>query len=654
MSNFDALKKVADKLQAIQDRVIEEGKMEDKLYKENSCWCNNNNQEKTTAIDTAQNEIAAKTALIEQADGIIAEKTALIADNKASLQIEKDNLEDARAQRSKENQEFEADKLESISNTDALERAIKILQGFFDDDAADAKNDIHKQRAEFPTSLLSSATKNRIVTLSRAHFDSVQSDQISAFVQGITGGRVDPQSGLVLGMIKQLHEKMTADMAEAKKDENAAVLNFRELAGTKEDTIGELDEAIQQDKTALADARDAKTNGAEDVSATQDQLEKDQAFLATLEETCGNLDDNYAANQKERDHELEALGEVLAALTSDETRGLFARNTETNSFLQVVSKSQDKQARAEAIKVLNTAFRKSGDVALLSLASTVGLDAFQKVKQAIAQLGEAIEQQINDEVIARDTCIATFHDLEIAETEGNGEIKRLNALVESKTAVHTGLVADIAAAEQELGETKQSLQNRGQHYIQGSKEHQKNFEESKAMIGVLEMAKSRLGKFYSPKHPESLTQVSEAPAQTPEKLQKIAGYKKNSASSGVVIYIQQLVDDFKRDIVQREKGAQSDVDQYAKELAELQGSIKALNTKINKKHEEKATVDGEIRDGRKLRTAELDKLQENGQAKAQQRLTCDFLLKYFNERQESMRTEVSAMKEVIAILSGAQ
>ena len=402
---------------------------------------------------------------------------------------------------------------------------------------------------------------------------------------------------------------MTADMAEAKKDEDAAVLNFHELAGTKEDTIGELDEAIQQDKTALADARDAKTNGAEDVSATQDQLEKDQAFLATLEETCGNLDDNYAANQKERDHELEALGEVLAALTSDETRGLFARNTETNSFLQVVSKSQDKQARAEAIKVLNTAFRKSGDVALLSLASTVGLDAFQKVKQAIAQLGEAIEQQINDEVIARDTCIATFHDLEIAETEGNGEIKRLNALVESKTAVHTGLVADIAAAEQELGETKQSLQNRGQHYIQGSKEHQKNFEESKAMIGVLEMAKSRLGKFYSPKHPESLTQVSEAPAQTPEKLQKIAEYKKSSASSGVVIYIQQLVDDFKRDIVQREKGAQSDVDQYAKELAELQGSIKALNTKINKKHEEKATVDGEIRDGRKLRTAELDKVR---------------------------------------------
>lgn len=648
VSNYNALKNVADKLGAIRQEVVAEGETEDALYKKNTCWCNQNNDAKTAAIETATNEITSLSAAIESADGTIAEKTEAIASNSESLDAEMANMDAARTERLKEKNKFLAESSEATTNIADLAEAIKTMDAFFADDASAAEQDIEDQRALLPASLLSSASKSKIVKLSRAHFDSEQSDQIAAFVQAVDGSRVGPQSGQIVGMIKQMHEQMSADLKDAEDAEAAAVLAFEELNSSKGQTIDELSTAIEQDTNALTDAREAKSTGALDLEASQKQLEKSQAFLQTLEETCGDLDDVYAANQKARNTEIAALSDVLEMLTADETRGLFAKNTE--SFIQVVSRSQDKRVRDEANKVLRAAFRKSGDVALLALASSVGLNAFSKVKEAVAKLGEAIQQQMKDEVVARDTCVSTLHDLDMAAKNGQAELNRYAALIADKTEVQTSLIADISFLQQDLYEEQLSLQQSGENYIQASKGYQHFIGEQKAMIGVLEVAKERLAKFYSPEVTESLAQVSEA--QTPP--EAMAKYEKNASSTGVMGYIQELVDDFKHEIAAREGDAQRSIDEYSKTSAESQASIATFTTQIDNKIQEKATVDGEIMDNKQLQKAELEKLEESGIALTQQHQTCDFLIKNFDARQESMSTEVQAMKEVIAILSGAQ
>ena len=239
------------------------------------------------------------------------------------------------------------------------------------------------------------------------------------------------------------------------------------------------------------------------------RLGADLEFIAALEETCGTLDETYAANQKARGEELTALGEVITLLTSDEARGTFAKGEKV--FLQqtVSKKGFDKQVRSEARKVLTNAFRKSGDLALLGIASSVGLNAFEKVKKAVNDLAAAIEEQMKDEVQQKEVCITTTNDMQKSKLEGQAEINAISAFLEDKEEVATQLTADIEQTAHEIEETKTSFQQAGENYISESKEYQQFVKEQKDMIGVLNVAKARLEKFYSPAAEKSLAQVSQ-------------------------------------------------------------------------------------------------------------------------------------------------
>merc|ERR1719160_2282296 len=87
--------------------------------------------------------------------------------------------------------------------------------------------------------------------------------------------------------------------------------------------------------------------------------------------------------------EIEACSKALAVLSSDDAHELF---TKTFNFLQVSRSSTTARAssrREKAAKVLEAAARRNHNPKLAMLASTVRLDAFKKV-------GEAIQKMVDD------------------------------------------------------------------------------------------------------------------------------------------------------------------------------------------------------------------------------------------------------------------
>lgn len=659
VGSHSALKKVVEQLTDMQQKVQEEGAEEDKIYEKNSCWCKSNGSEKNAAIEEAKAKLESLSAELEGADGKIKENDAIIKDTTVSLGTENENLKTARTQRKQDNTQWFEENKEASDNLDAINRAVGVLQGLADNAEAEQKADIAEQRAGMPPAqvLLSSSVSSQIVKLSRTHFDSVQSDQIAAFVQSLAapGGYAAPISGQVLGMLKQMGEEMAADKAEAEKAEHEAAALFTELEATKVATIAGLETQMTEAKKAKQEATNVQSNGLEEKEATEKQLAADTEFVATLEETCGSLDEVYTANQKARGDELEALGDVITMLTSDEARGTFAKGE--NSFLQqtVSSKALDKQVRSEARKVLTNAFRKSGDMALLSIASSVGLDAFSKVKEAVNKLAAAIKEQMQDEVQQKEVCITTINDLEKAKLTSQSEISSLSALLEDKTQTSNELTADLEETNAEIEETKKSFQQAGENYVSESKEYQQFVKDTKAMIDILNMAKLRLEKFYSPAPEKALAQVSQEPSANasapPGQIEK---YEKNKSSLGVMGFIKNIIDDMHTDIQAREEEAQTAINEYARIADESQRAIAASTTKKNNFIQSLADVHLEISDAKQRQKEELEKREELGVSLEQQQTTCNFLLNNFDARQEAMATEISAMNEVVAILSGAQ
>jgi len=654
--NHGALQKVVNKLKEIRKEVNTEKEAESALYKKNSCWCNNNEKEKGEALQRAQEEVAQLQATIESAKGTIEAKTEEIANNQVSLDMETENLESARLQRKKENREFISETMQLRSDLADLKNAIGILDQYFNADAAEANDEMNAQRAELPSSLLSQKAFQSVVKLSRSHFDSIASDQITRFLQAdksapVSTERYAPQSAELVGMIKQMHENMQKNFDDVSAGENENASMYAELKATKEQVISELEETIALDQDIVAESKDAHTTGELDLKSTQKQIEKDMAFVQNLEKTCGDLDAVYQENQAARGEELKAISDVVTMLTSDETRDLFSNKTpQAGAFLQTIV-SKKAHSRTQAAQLLKAAFRKSGDIALLSLSAQVNLNAFENVKADIDKLIQAIQQQKVDDVRARDTCIATFHEIEINSKEAQSELDRLSALIASKTGVKNGLEEEITTAAEDLQATKVALQEEAENYVQVSKDFQHFVSESKAMIHVMVAAKKRLEQFYSTKK-ENTQFVQLAAGQSPP--EAMSKYEQNKSSGGIMGFMEEIVSDFKIGISAGEAEAQQSVDNYVKSADEGFGVIRALEEKIDSKNQEKAILDGEILENKGLQKQKLSEADDLSKAGAAEHQTCDFLLQNFEERQDSMSTEVQALKEVVSILAGMQ
>merc|ERR1712224_899625 len=114
-------------------------------------------------------------------------------------------------------------------------------------------------------------------------------------------------------------------------------------------------------------------------------MEADEAFLADLKEKCKQTDQEFAQRQKTRSEEIEAVSKAMEFLSSDEAHDLFTR-TFNMAFVQR-SQSQktvkSRERRDVAVKLLKAVARKTKNPKLMTLALSIRLDAFTKVKAAI-------------------------------------------------------------------------------------------------------------------------------------------------------------------------------------------------------------------------------------------------------------------------------
>merc|ERR1719412_463920 len=224
---------------------------------------------------------------------------------------------------------------------------------------------------------------------------SADRDMLTAFLS--QGSGYAPQSGEVLGMLKQMLKTMETELNEITTAEETAVKTFEALVAAKEKELDANGGAIESKMERAAQVGLEIVEMKEDLDDTQKALIEDKKFLAELEKDCGTKEEEWNKRCKIRAEELLAIGDTIKILNDDDALDLFKKTLPSASLLQLQVTSAE--VKLQALAALKASKGDSRiDFIALALRSK-GQNVFDKVigmiDEMVVLLGE--EQMQDDE-----------------------------------------------------------------------------------------------------------------------------------------------------------------------------------------------------------------------------------------------------------------
>lgn len=669
VSDGNPISKVVTMIEEMKTQVETEAKEDEAAYEKYHCWCVKNDKEKTEAIESAGNRLDELAASIEEnaalEGGLKTEVETLAAD----MEEDKTALETATSIREGENTEFVASEKDMKATLDALGNALDVLKKV---------NLLQKQKgvAAAPLPAMETQSLLQVQRVVQTHFpqykEVMQRDLFdvlgsmsklaptlrgAALAQDPKGGGAaagsksyNSRSGAIFGILGGMQDQFTRDLANAQKNEAAAAEAFAKLNEAKTGEIAAAEKQTRDKEAELTQVMHKTAMAKKETAKLQKAKGADEEFLMNLKKGCAKEDQNYQDRVKVRSEEVTALAETIEILTGDDARDLFAKTT---SFVQVSSTASSAAARQQrAMKRMALVAKKHKNWALAALAVRVKLDAFDKVKKTMDNMLAELKTQQQDEVEKKELC-----DKQIDEAEDS--VKVATQTKEDLDAKHKALTNDLATVDEDIAKLKDDvaadetgLKQAGEVRKQENAVYRQSVSDARATIAILNKALNRMKEFYGG---AALVEIkahipgaaSSAPPPTPK------GFTKSAGGGGVLQMLKRVITDTEMDeqeLVVSENNAQEEFSQLTKDTA---ASLDADKAAIAEKEEMKANAAGEKSEVQEAQLANDQELEKAKQLLSAHHTACDWIIKYFDLRQEARQEEMDSIEEAKAILSGA-
>jgi len=307
-----------------------------------------------------------------------------------------------------------------------------------------------------------------------------------------------------------------------------------------------------------------------------------------------------------------------------------------------------KQRRDQASKLLAAAGRKFHNPRFVTMALQIRLDAFGKIKLEINAMIEDLMKQQADEVKHKDYCVEALNVNTKNTEKKEREQKTLQQTIDDLTMTIDELKTAIETLKAEMKEMKIQMKRAGEEREKENAEFQATVADQRATQKLLTQALEVLQGFYDKKAALAQMQGQQEPPVA------FKDYKKNESSGGVMGMIQQIITDAKlaeNEAITAEADAQKAYESF---VQDTNGSIEEKTKDMVTKTEEKAKAEAELTKSKETLDKVMTDLQLLSEEAADLHGECDFVLKNFEIRQSSRMGEIEALKQVLAILSGAK
>merc|ERR1719499_396385 len=196
-------------------------------------------------------------------------------------------------------------------------------------------------------------------TMEKAEIPDETRQEVLAFLSG--KGEYAPQSGQIVGILKQMEDEMTKALEEAEAAEADAIKAYDALMAAKEKEVETLNAQIEAKLTRKGELGVELAGGLNELEDTQISVAEDEKFLAELETGCATKEKEWAEVCKVRQEELVALAETIKILNDDDALELFKKTLPSAaSLLQLTEGTASLQKRA--LLAIKEAARKGAHV----------------------------------------------------------------------------------------------------------------------------------------------------------------------------------------------------------------------------------------------------------------------------------------------------
>jgi len=651
------------------------------LYKKFECYCKTGKGDLSGSISAAEDKVPAVSSDIEGSEARLASAKSTLKQAQGDRSAAEQAMSEATAIRENQASAFAKFKADHEANIAALAKATeavsKGMEGSF---------------------LQTPAAKLLQRAVSKLDLAESDQEEVTAFFS--QSSEYAPQSGEILGILKQLGDSMAASLSEATATESEAIAAYKGLMGAKKKEVAALTATIKRKIERIGELGVAIVQMKDDLTESQAALLEDKKFLAELEKGCATKAADWEERSKTRAAEIVALADTIKVLNDDDALELFKQTLPSAgaSLLQIQEGMSTVRAKAlavlrEAKKSATTTDRPGMELLVLALAGkSRSSGGFHKVLKMIDEMVGLLGEEQKEDDNKKEYCTLQFDQaddkkkaLERTVSEEDSSIASAKESISTLTREIEALEAGITALDKAVAEATAQRKDENAEFKALTASHG-------AAQELLRFAKNRLNKFYNPKlyKPPPKTELSAvdsvansmgvdvptaapggiagtgitafaqvsmhaqqrgAPAAPPETFGAYAS--KSEENAGVIAMIEILIKDLQKEMTEaetEEKDAQADYEEMMKDSASKRTTdSKALTEKASTK----AAMEEELQAHAVARGDAAKELSATMKYVSSLHGECDWLLQYFDVRKGARAAEADSLKKAKAVLSGA-
>jgi len=343
-SRENPIRKVVTMLQKMQAKVEEEAKAELALFEKFMCYCKSAGGDLGADMKESENKIEGLKSALKSAKERKSQTEADLEEHQTARAEAKTAMDEATAIRDKEAAAFAKFQEDSETNLAALAKAIPAVE--------------QGMKGSFIQTV--SAMTLRRYAMERAVLPDETRQELLAFLSGSNSEEYDPQSGQIVGILKQMEEEMDKALADARVAEEEGIKSYDALMEAKTKEVDALTAQIEKEQTRIGDLGVEIAGMENDLEDTQQSLGDDKKFIEELEKNCKKKKKEWAGIQKLRQEELVALSDTIKILNDDDALELFKKTlpSSASSFMQIQVKESAARSRLSALSTVRSCWDK--------------------------------------------------------------------------------------------------------------------------------------------------------------------------------------------------------------------------------------------------------------------------------------------------------
>jgi len=681
------VRKVVQMLQAMQKKVTQEGERETELFEKFSCYCKTGSGDLSKSIGDAETKLPQLASELKDSEAALAGTKEGLKQDQEDRSAAKAAIAEATGIREKENAAFVAAKDEFVANINAIVKATVALEKGMGGSL------LQTQSASVLKRLLRSQATRDMLEEDRQTLLSFLSG--NPFSQGYA-----PQSGQIVGLLKQLGDSMATSLAESMSAEEKAVFTHGELMKAKTAEVNSLTEAIEAKTEKIGDLGVAIVQIKDDIGDTSDSLAEDKVFLKELETGCDTKAAEWEERKKTRAAELLALAETIKILNDDDALELFKKTLPAPGVGLVQVDVAQTTMRKQALAAVQSARRADQqghtqlDLIMLSLSGRKV--SFAKVIAMVDDMVAMLKQEQLDDEHKKEYCELQFD-------ESDDKKKSLEFTLEKTVNSIDKTENGIAQATDDIATLTATIKALDESVAEATAQRKSENEEFKSLVAsdsaakeLLEIAKNRLNQFYNPSlySPPAKTELSAesrivvsmgnpndivtttqpggiantgvtvfaqvfahrqaegvAPAPPPSTWDAYA--KKGGESTGVIAMVDLLIKDLDTEMTEAETDEKESQKDYESMMAQSAKKRAEDSKTLADKETLKADLEMDLTNFKRTKLATFKELQATVKYISSLHAECDWLVQFFGTRKEARNGEIKSLTDAKAVLSGA-